>query len=269
MSDLRFTPGLSGLVEELRRAAHFLWERGWAEANGGNLSVDVTEHVSAMPDGADWIDLPSAYPALAGRVFLVTGSGRRFRDFASDSESNACILVLDDQGRRRRMLWGGHDDPGFKPTSELPSHLKIHEHLRTTGAREKLVLHTHPTELVALSHLPEYQTEAALSRVLWGMLPEVKVLLPKGTGLAPYALPGSLKLAELTLEALHRGHRTVVWTMHGCLATGADVMEAFDLIDTLNKAARMVLMIRAAGGEPHGLSDAMLAELVQAFGLKE
>ena len=56
--------------------------------------------------------------------------------------------------------------------------------------------------------------------------------------------------------------------MHGCLAVARDPGTAFDLVDTLNKAARMYLACRAAGFEPRGLSAEELADLVAAFDRK-
>ncbi len=265
-------PQLKATLDNMTEVAGFLWERGWAEANGGNLSADISQVLSislAPPEGSETVPLIEPLTELAGHSFLVTGSGYRFRDFARHPERNACILRLNEDGSSYLKLWGGEGSPSFRPTSELPSHLGIHRFLQKQGQQNTLVLHTHPTELIALTHFPEYRDETTLNRALWGMLPEVKVLLPRGAGLAPYALPGSQALAKATVDTLKRGYPVVLWEMHGCLATGSDVHQAFDLIDTLNKAARILLYCRQSGITPIGLQKAQLDELVEAFNLKE
>lgn len=262
------TPGLLPILDETAVVSSFLWERGWAERNAGNLSVDITELLTSLPDATpltDQIDLGQTYEILAGRVFLVTGTGRRFRDCARGVSSSACILTLNDKGDGYRIIWGGNDDPTFRPTSEFPSHLRIHEHILRSAGPCKVVLHTHPSEIIALSHLPEYKDEAALNQALWRIHPEVKVNLPVGIGLVKYTLPGTEELAMETIKAFETGHPVALWQWHGVVSVGRDVGEAFDLIDTVNKAAKLVLLCRMAGCAPKGLSDGQLDDLERAF----
>ena len=265
-------PELAKYMDVFTEVARYLWEKGWAESNGGNLSVDVTDYIknnALCEETGERVELGRAYPELANRCFLVTGSGHRFRDFARDVSKNACLLTLNDTADAYTIIWGGKSDQVFKPTSELPSHLRLHQMFQEKGDGRRVVLHTHPTELVALSHLPAYKDEKILNNALWGMIPEVKVLIPKGVGFAPYALPGSQDLADGTFKALKTGQTAVLWEMHGCLATGKDVMEAFDIIDILNKSAQMLLMCLQAGHTPKGMSTAQLSELVEAFNLED
>jgi rhamnulose-1-phosphate aldolase len=265
------SPALIPWLEKTTEVAAYLWEKGWAERNAGNLSVDVTDWIQhpAVPEPGRIQPLEQSYAMLAGRYFLVTGSGHRFRDLPKDAAYNACILRIDIEARGFDIVWGGEAGPQFRPTSELPAHLRIHEFLRHSNARENVVLHTHPTELIALSHLTEYQTEEGINRALWGIHPEVKVTVPRGVGQVRYAVPGSEALAVATVEAFQRGHTVALWEMHGVVAIGSTVMAAFDLIDTLNKGAQMILMCRHAGQTPKGLSGAQLDELVQAFHLRD
>lgn len=263
-------PELKAHIELMAETAGCLWEKGWAECNGGNLSVDLSDILKedeSLGEDGPRLELGRAYPLLSGRCFLVTGAGRRFRDFAGDPGKNSRILRIGGDGGSYSIVGCGGGDPDFRPTSELPSHLRIHERFRKNDSPERAVLHTHPTELIALTHIPEYKDEGFLNRVLWGMLPEVKVAIPRGVGFAPYALPGSEELADATIAALDRGHRVVLWEMHGCLATGSDVMLAFDKIDILNKAAKIILLCLSAGHQPRGLTDAQLEELAEAFGV--
>ncbi len=100
------------------------------------------------------------------------------------------------------------------------------------------------------------------------MNPETKIIIRKGVGLVPYRVPGSDELAQATIKALEK-HNVVLWEKHGCIAIGADVLEAFDRVDILNKAARIFFMCKNAGLDPEGLSDAQLDELERLFWSKK
>jgi len=265
-------PELAAILDEVLGVSEYLWQRGWAERNAGNLSVDVTEYVSSwkLRSGSkSRRKFDYTYPVLAGRSFLVTGSGRRFRDVPKSPEQNVCILRISQDGNSYSMLWGGEAVPDFRPTSEFPTHLRLHESLRKEEAVESVILHTHPTELIALTHLPEYHDEAVLNRSLWCLHPEVKYNLPKGIGFVPYALPGSEALAQATADCFQRGYPVVLWEMHGCVAKARTAGEAFDLIDIATKAAKVLLLCRSAGHIPTGLTKQQLDELVRTFKLKE
>ena len=77
------------------------WEQGWHERNGGNLSYrmkaeeveEVREYLNA---GGDWKAIGTSVPGLAGEFFLVTGSGKYFRNVILDPEDSLCILELDE-----------------------------------------------------------------------------------------------------------------------------------------------------------------------------
>jgi rhamnulose-1-phosphate aldolase len=260
------------ILRDAQETSAFLWDRGWAESNAGNLSIDVTESVARTGSALVTVrqeTLSNPCPAVAGRYFLVTGSGRRFRDFARDAEHNSVLIRLDAEGAGYTVLWGGLNGLDFRPTSELPTHLRLHEHMVSQASEHSVVLHTHPTDLIALTHMPDCRHEGNLNRILWSVLPEVKVYLPRGVGLVPYRVPGSEALAAATLRVVQSGHKVAVWQFHGCLALGTTASEAFDRIDTANKAARVALQCRAAGHRVGGLGPAQLAELEREFDLED
>ncbi|MBI5477928.1 MAG: rhamnulose-1-phosphate aldolase [Deltaproteobacteria bacterium] len=271
MSDLAVAvPALKPWLDEMAEVAAYLWEKGWAERNAGNVSVDVTPVVAgaALPAGLHE-RLAASRPELGGHYLLVSGTGRRFRDLARGVPASVCLIRIDDDGAGYQVVGGDDGAQVARPTFELPAHLAVHQSLVRRGASERVVLHTHPTELIALTLLSGYQDEAAVNRALFSVHPEVKVTVPRGVGLAPYVLPGSEALARATVAAFERDHPVVLWAKHGCLAVGTGVVAAFDPIDTLNKAAQLVLLCRGAGQQPDGLSAADLAELVRVFKLRE
>ena len=157
------------------------------------------------------------------------------------------------------------DEP-VRPTSELPAHLSVHDYLIGAGRLERAVVHTHPIELVAMTHNPEFLGKDVLTRLLWSMIPETRAFCPKGLGIVPYTLPGSQELADRTI-ALLDDYDVVMWTKHGALAIGTDLIEAFDQIDVLSKSAKIYESARSMGFVPTGMSDAEMQELKEVFGL--
>jgi len=256
---------LQQIVIQVQETAQCLWEKGWAERNAGNISVNVTAESGNAGDAADALfcaaELP--YPALAGAVFLITGADTRMREVARDAETNCCLLRISDDLTGYHVLWGGKR-PGFRPTSELSAHLAIHHFLVRTGARQRAFVHTHPTHLIALMLMFAAADESEINRLLWSVHPEVKIFVPEGVGCVPYEAPRSVELAEATIVAL-RDHRVALWDKHGCGAVGAEAAEAFDLLDILDKAARIYLICRAAGYEPHGITEGQVEELGRRF----
>jgi len=98
------------------------------------------------------------------------------------------------------------------------------------------------------------------------MIPETRVLVPKGVGIVPYVLTGTTAMAKATIKQLEK-HDVVLWEKHGALAVGDDIMHCFDLLDTLTKSALIYMAARTAGFEPQGLNKEQMDELAEAFGL--
>ena len=252
-----------GVVAEV---AGYLWERGWAERNGGNISVNVTglcaDAVCELPALDGPYPLPKPVPHIAGGCFLVTGTGRRMRYVASQPLANVALIRVAADGASYEIV---ADEP-VRPTSELPAHLSVHDYLIGAGRPERAVVHTHPIELVAMTHNPEFLGKDVLTRLLWSMIPETRAFCPKGLGIVPYTLPGSQELADRTI-ALLDDYDVVMWTKHGALAIGTDLIEAFDQIDVLSKSAKIYESARSMGFVPTGMSDAEMQELKEVFGL--
>ncbi|MCI2121408.1 MAG: rhamnulose-1-phosphate aldolase [Bacteroidales bacterium] len=254
----------------IAEAAGFLWQRGWAERNGGNISVCVTDSINIATFGdrvpLKKVNIPVMEPlkAIEGEYYYVTGTNRRMRDVAVNPMGNGAIIRICADGKSFDIM----ADEVIMPTSEIVSHLAIHNFEQSHGrSRIKAVCHTHPTNLVALSHKEEFLKDGVLSRMLWSMIPETRIIVPHGIGIVPYCQPGTVALAHATIKQLVE-HDIVLWEKHGCLAVGEDILEAFDLIDTLDKSADIYLDCCKAGFRPQGISDEMLDGLVDLFGLK-
>lgn len=265
-SILEGRPGLSAEVEKIAEVAGYLWQNGWAERNGGNITVNVTEfaddEMKQMPAISDVKQIGVTLPALKGCYFYCKGTGKRMRDLARRPMDNGSVIrILDDCASYVIIA-----DNAVMPTSELPSHLTVHAHLIETGSNYKATVHTHPIELVAMSHSRKFLGKDVLTNILWSMIPETKAFCPLGLGVVPYELPGSNSLADATLKELE-DYDVVLWEKHGVFAKGLDVMDAFDQIDVLSKSSKIYINSRCMGFEPEGMSQEQLQEMTKAFNL--
>ena len=259
-------PALKAEVEKIAEVAGYLWQNGWAERNGGNITVNVTDLVDddirKMSAISDVKQIGVTLPALKGCYFYCKGTGKRMRDLARWPMQNGSVIrILDDCASYVIIA-----DEAVMPTSELPSHLTVHAHLIETGSPYKATVHTHPIELVAMSHNRAFLGKDVLTKMLWSMIPETKAFCPLGLGVVPYTLPGSNELADATLKELE-DYDVVLWEKHGVFAKGLDVMDAFDQIDVLSKSAKIYVNARAMGFEPEGMSDAQMKAMTVAFNL--
>ena len=125
-SILEQRPALTQEIEKIAEVAGYLWQNGWAERNGGNITVNVTElvddEIRQMPPISDAIPIGVTLPELKNTYFYCKGTGKRMRDLARKPMANGSIIrILDDCASYVIIA----DEP-VMPTSELPSHLTVH-----------------------------------------------------------------------------------------------------------------------------------------------
>ena len=257
------------MIEEIKQTAEvagYLWEKGWAERNGGNIVVNITdsldEATKAIPALLGPVQIGITLPNLKGCFFYCKGTNRRMRDLARDPMSNGSIIRICPDCASYEII----AEKPVKPTSELPSHLSLHNYLIGKGLDYKASVHTHPIELVSMSHSKKFLDSAYLSNLLASMIPETLAFAPLGLGVVPYALPGSVTLADATLKEIEK-HDVVLWEKHGTVAVGKDVMDAFDQTDVLNKAACLYMRACTMGFEPEGMTPEAMQEIRDVFKL--
>ena len=265
-SILNNRPSLAREVDKVAEVAGYLWQKGWAERNGGNITVNITEYVDdeirALPAISEVYPIGTTLPNLKGCYFYCKGTNMRMRDVARwPMENGSIIRVLDDCASYVIIA-----DHPVKPTSELPSHLSVHNDLLSKGSSYRASIHTHPIELVAMSHNPKFLEKDVATKLLWSMIPETKAFCPRGLGIVPYTLPGSVELANATIREL-TDYDVVMWEKHGVFAVDVDVMQAFDQIDVLNKSALIYIAAKNMGFEPEGMSDEQMKEMSVVFNL--
>ena len=259
-------PELAREVNKVAEVAGYLWQKGWAERNGGNITINVTEFVDdeirQMPAISEPKQIGATLPHLKGCYFFCKGTQKRMRDLARWPMENGSIIRICDDCASYVII----ADQPVVPTSEVASHLTVHNALIAEGGCKKATVHTHPIELVAMRHTKKFLEKDVLTNLLWSMIPETKAFCPRGLGIVPYKMPSSVELADATLEEL-KDYDVVMWEKHGVFAVGLDVMDAFDQIDVLTKSAQIYINARCMGFEPDGMSAAQMKELTEAFHL--
>ncbi len=248
---------LKSVFDDISEIASLIDARGWAEKNAGNISIDLTDTLSVEPDTEAWIDLSNNYPELSNRYFYITATGSRMRHIAKAPLAYALIIHLNDNGTAYSVVYRGEN---CRPTSELPSHLGIHQLMKQNNTNTKVVLHAHATELIALTQYAEFKTSEAINQVIWNMHPETIMFVPKGIGFVPYTLPGTEEIAQATLRQL-KEHDIVLWEKHGVFAVGENLQDTFDSIDIVCKSAKIWMMCRSAGFSPEGFTTEQMNEL--------
>lgn len=220
------------------------WEQGWHERNGGNLSYRVKpEEVEEVKENfvlKEWQPIGTKVPNLSGEYFLVTGSGKFFRNVILKPEDSICMIELDEDGENYRIVWGLMN--GGRPTSELPSHLMNHEVKKiATDGRHRVIYHSHTTNVIALTFVLPLRDEV-FTRELWEMATECPVVFPDGIGVVPWMVPGGRDIAVATSELMKK-YDVAIWAHHGLFASGEDFDLTFGLAHTVEKAAEILVKL--------------------------
>ncbi len=254
------------LVEMVRTAAN-MYAHGWDERNGGNISLMLSEEeVRAYLDPAQVLrTIPTGFaaPSLDGRYFLVTGTGKYFKNVPYDPAANLGVVRLSEGGETAELLWGFTD--GGKFTSEFPAHMMSHAARLTVDPLNRVVMHCHPGNLLAMTYVHDLD-EVLFTRTLWQMCTECIVVFPDGVNVLPWMLCGTNEIGEATAEKM-RTARLVVWAQHGIYGAGKDLDETFGLIETAEKAAEIYMKI-AHLPLKNTITDGQMHQLEERFGVK-
>ena len=255
------------LIEEVVDILDHLYSHGWDERNGGNLS-----YIAKEEEVAQICDLQSSlrtfvYPdvdlsILVGKYFVITGTGKYFKNCKKDPETNLGILRVEDP-HTLRLLWGYRN--GGAPTSEAPTHLLCHAKRIAIDPESRVVMHCHPTNLIAMTHVLPPDSNR-FTEILWKMQTESIVVFPEGVAVLPWMLCGGTEIGLATAKKIEEGYRSVAWGQHGLFGMGKDLDEAYGLIETIEKAAEIYMLIAGLHVE-QSISDQNLKEIAKAFHL--
>lgn len=233
-------------VKDFIRMANDGWQQGWHERNGGNLSYRVKpEEVEMVKENfveGEWCDIGTTVVELSGEYFLVTGSGKYFRNVIINPEDSIGLLEIDQTGTKYRIVWGFVN--GGRPTSELPSHLMNHEvKRRKSDGKYRVIYHAHTTNIIVLTFVLPLKDEV-FTRELWEMATECPVVFPDGIGVVPWMVPGGREIAVATSKLMEE-YDVAIWAHHGMFAAGEDFDSTFGLMHTVEKAAEILVKMRS------------------------
>lgn len=240
-------------VQGFIRMSNDGWEQGWHERNGGNLSYRIKkEEIKSVAENLkkdrEWKAIGTSVPKLAGEYFLVTGSGKFFRNIIIKPEDSIAIIEIDENGENYRICWGLVN--GGRPTSELPSHLMNHEvKMLATGGKHRVIYHAHTTNVIALTFVLPLE-DKVFTRELWEMATECPVVFPGGVGVVPWIVPGGRDIAVGTSELMKK-YDVAIWAHHGMFCSGEDFDITFGLMHTVEKSAE--ILVKALSMRPDKL----------------
>ena len=260
-------------VREMCKTASNMYRLGWDERNGGNISyllkeeevaqyLDLNEVIRTIPlMGVNEVDFDAS--PLEGKIFIVTGTGKYFKNVEDDPETNLGIVRIGKCGKEVELLWGFKD--GGRPTSEFPAHMMSHMARLLVDPENRVVMHSHPTNTLAMNFVHELD-EKKFTHSLWEMCTECIVVFPEGVGVLPWMLCGTTEIGKATAQKM-KEFRLVVWAMHGIYGAGKTPDETFGLIETVEKAAQ-IYMLTAHLPRVNTIKDEDMLKLLELFGVK-
>ena len=255
-------------VRDMCRTTANMYRLGWDERNGGNISLLLDER-----EVAEYLDLNHTIRTvpymgvneesfdvtpLLGKIFIVTGTGKYFKNVEGDPETNLGVVRIAEKGVE--ILWGYKD--GGRTTSELPAHLMCHAARLKQDPDSRVVMHCHPTNLLAMTYVHELDTKS-FTHTLWEMSTECIVVFPDGVEVLPWMLCGTGEIGAATAKSMQNA-RAVVWALHGLYGAGKSLDEAFGLVETVEKAAQ-IYMLTSSMPRKNTITDAQLKELADFF----
>lgn len=266
-------------IHELCHVTYDMWNKGWDEYNGGNVSYRLTKD-EAESLGTDLIGTSYAYYSedrkevevidvpehVQGEFILITASGSQFRTLCLQPEVDTGIIQLTPKGYK---VVAGFVT-GKRPTSEIFMHILAHAARIKVDPEHRVVIHNHATNIAVYSLLDEVTSES-LTLDLWSVLTESIVVFHDGIAVLPWEVPGTQLIGVDTARELAT-HRLVVWAKHGVLSTGKDYQDCFGLIETADKAAHIALELKRVSGksvsENNVLSKADLRKICDVLGVE-
>ena len=113
MKDILTAP----FVKEMCDTTANMYRLGWDERNGGNISYMLDEEEVAQYLDINHVlrEIPTGFKAdaLIGRIFIVTGTGKYFKNVKTDPENNLGIIRIAEDGTTAQLLWVSDNTDGM------------------------------------------------------------------------------------------------------------------------------------------------------------
>lgn len=173
--------------------------------------------------------------------------------------SGDMILITPSATDKGTMKWseigimtlsGENLTPALKPSIESEMHLSIYRKSRDTRA----IVHAHPVFASSFT-----ATKCTVDTTLTA---EAAAIL--GTPLmVPYALMGTAELARVVSEKIALS-KVLLLENHGILTAGSSLLQAFDMMEVLENAAKMTLIVEITK-KKSPLSKSRVTEIEKLF----
>lgn len=186
---------------------------------------------------------------------LTTTSGGNISLRVSDDN----IVITPSATDKGRMKWkevgimsllGENLTPDLKPSIEYALHINIYKKNKDVTA----IVHAHPVFASSFTAM-KLTINTSLTAEARAICGEPRFV--------PYAVMGSPELADITAQHALEAD-ILLLENHGILATGNNLLSAFDKLEVLENAARMT-MITEITGKKSILSTARLREIDRLF----
>lgn len=222
--------------DEIFRVGKSLFDRGYAHATAGNISV-------RLDDG-----------------FLIT-------------PTDACLGNLD-PARLARLDQDGVQLSGDKASKTIALHTQIYKAAAAYEEQTRCVIHTHSSHCVSLTLSQTYQRTLPRTTLGPELLRAVTPYFVMKVGHVPliaYSRPGSPQAAEAVADAIHRygqaglGIRAVMLARLGPNVWNSSPASAMATLEELEETAKLQCL---CGSIVDALSESQIDELRQTFGAK-
>ena len=257
------------LIKEFKKICTEGYEQGWHERNGGNLSYrmnekEVEELKEYFNEDGEWKEIGTEVKDLANEYFMVTGSGKYFKNVNDEFEDTVCILKVSEDGKKYKIVYGLVN--GGRPTSELPTHLMNLEVLKQRDKDIRIVYHCHPCNTIALTFVLPLENEV-FTREIWEMMTECPIIFPKGIGVIDWMVPGGREIGVKTSEIM-KEKDVAIWAHHGMFVCGKNFDETFGLMYTVEKSAEILVKVLSMSSEKlNTITASNFRDLQEPFGI--
>jgi ribulose-5-phosphate 4-epimerase/fuculose-1-phosphate aldolase len=161
-----------------------------------------------------------------------------------------------DPARLSRFDASGSLVGGDPPTKEMPLHAAFYDTRSSAGA----VVHLHSCHAVALSMMPDVDSDDFLPR-----LTPYAIMQLGRVKLLPFFLPGDPEMGN-AVRGLAGKRSAVMLAHHGPVVAGKDIEAACNAIEELEATAQLALLLRGTGARR--LSDDQVRRVVDGFSVE-
>jgi len=259
----------SWFLQEMAKTTSLMVQKGWGERQNGSVSIrllfeDIEQYEDSLIAG-ERQSIGDRIPGVGGQYYLVMAWRDALRDLTLNPEESLTILRVSPDGDWFKPLWG-NPEIGIS-TWEIAAQLRTQDlRQQVTLGRNRVMMQCSPPNLTALASLPAI-SPAMITRALWEMNSQCLQVCPDGVGVMHSANPGTAAVGISAAESMRR-HRMTLWPSYGIFAGGANLQEAFELIDTLETAAALVLGAISDGGPKQFVQNHAMRALAEDLPVK-